>query len=165
MTTENVENPEISSYPTKIAGLTGIGGEELGEIEVPLFSSVKALEFQSRVVGQQYKFLEKTSIVATDGDGKPVEGSKTLDINMMLDLAYAPDGIKLQIDLLCEVMLMSRVELGQKFSKESLNLLYAFILRRDFGTLADTIEEFSTRFSNILGTEKKVPVDQQGGES
>ncbi len=158
MTTENHENSEITGYPLELTGLTDLSGGDLGKVEIPLLDSIEALRFQIRVVKQQKKFLDVMGIDAEDKDGNTISVSKTLTVSEILDITYDAEGIELQIDLICKVMGKTSDELGKLYSSKTLNKMYAFIIRRDFGTLAETVEQFTERFSSILGTEKKAKV-------
>ena len=84
-----------------------------------------------------------------DGVSKASEGDKAA-MTTFFESVFDDEGIQLQIDILLAAFGGTEDDLNVRFNMESLNKLYAFILKRNF-QIQDLIESFMSRFSDAFG--------------
>jgi len=142
--TDNLEKDAISEALDydMVENLKDSKGRDLGPLKVPYLASIPAIRLQGRVIAQYMKVMN----VNKD------------DAAAVVKAIYDEEGIQLQVDLIKSALSISESELNQRFSVDSLNKIYSFILKRDF-KMDDLMKAFTDRFGGLFGgtTEGEVP--------
>jgi hypothetical protein len=105
----------------------------------------------------------KLNILSADG-AKPLDADKPMskeDQQTILDKIYDEDGITLMVEILTAVFNCTEDDLGKKFDVDSLNIVYAYVIRRDF-MVGDILQSFLKRFTSMFGGEPSPPTSLVG---
>ena len=128
-----------------MSGLKDSNGGNLEPIQVPSLNAFAVLRLQSRVFD---KFMKVAEVLKQ-------EEAKT-DTAKVLASIYDEEGLQLQSDILCSAFNTTENELGLRFDADSLNHIYAAILRRDFD-ITELANSFVTRFTEMFGGASENP--------